>query len=144
MSTIIYSGSMENCHQLPFHVTSENESFIFEEDIIQYLCEGNSKAYQENFLTSPNYFLYEEQLDGKTAYPLLAFVNECINIFDYYVQAEVEKTRAMTDSLEYMSQRVHPVVMAVAKIGAKIISNDMAPGETPSVIFEREIRNHSS
>lgn len=141
MSTIIYSGEMEKIHNLPFHVTDHNETIVFEEDVLNIICENDESLYAEHFLASPHYFMTESTVEGKRAYSLLAFVNECVNIFDYYVQADIEKTRESSPSLKPMSERVFPVVTAVAKIGAKVHFNEMEEGETPSSIFEKEIRN---
>lgn len=141
MSTIIYSGEMDKIHNLPFHVTDHNETIVFEEDILNLICENDESRYAEHFLSSPHYFMTESTIEGKRAYSLLAFVNECVNIFDYYVQADIEKTRESNPSLKSMSERVFPVVTAVAKIGAKVHFNEMEEGETPSSIFEKEIRN---
>lgn len=140
MNAIIYSGEMERIHQLPYHITDRNETIVFEKDIIHLVCENQEAFYSEHFLGSPNYFMSETTIDGERAFSLLAFINECINIFDYYVQAEIEGLRETTASLHYMSNRVFPVVSAVAKIGAKIQSGEMEEGETPASIFEREIR----
>lgn len=142
MTTILYSGEMENFHHLPFHIIENNETIVFEQDILDSVCQGQEDVYQAHFKSSPNYFTFEKTVNGAVAFPLLAFINECINIFDHHVQAEVEGTREMTESLAYISKRVYPVVSAVAKIGAKVHFNDMKPGETPSVIFEREMRKN--
>jgi hypothetical protein len=141
MSLVIHSGTMEKIHHLPYHVTDTGLTIVFEQDIINLVCQDNARIYAEHFLSSPNYFLHESMVEGSKAFPLLSFVNECINIFDYQVQAEVEGTREMSESLTYISQRVYPIVIAVAKIGAKVQFDGMEPGETPSIIFEREIRN---
>lgn len=141
MTSIVYSGKMENIHDLPFHVTDQNQTIVFEDDVLNLICENDSSRYAEHFLASPDYFMTESTVEGKRAYSLLAFVNECIRIFDHYVQADIEGTREPSLSLKPMSQRVFPVVTAVAKIGAKVYFNEMEEGETPSSIFEKEIRS---
>lgn len=136
---IIYEGRLENCHDLPFHVTADNQTFVYEKDIIELICEGNQEDYQEHFYKSPNFHLYESRYEEETTFPLIAFINECVNIFDHAVQADVEKTRPSNEGLTHMSERVYPVVSAIAKIGAKVQFGEMKPGETPATIFEREM-----
>lgn len=141
---ILYSGELENCHQLPFHMTGENKTFVFEKDIIRYVCEGREDVYSEQFLSSINFSVFSDTWEGETIFPLIGFINECVNIFDHHVQAEVENVREASESLSYINQRVYPVVLAVAKIGAKVYFEEMAPGETPSMIFEKEMTRRLS
>ena len=139
MLPVIYEGTLDNCHYLPFYVTADNQTFVYEKEIIEFICEGNQELYQEFFYKSPNFHLFESNVVGKKTFPLIAFINECVNIFDRYVEAEIEDKYASSEGLKHMSERVYPVVSAIAKIGAKVQFGQMETGETPATIFEREM-----
>lgn len=137
MSVIIHSGEMESTHHLPYHITDSDVTIVFEEDIINLVCQENVHIYEEHFWLSPNYFLFDMTVKGSKAFPLLSFLHECISIFDYHVQAEAKGTCELSESLTYISQRVYPLVTAVAEVQSKGIKS----GESPAILFEREIRN---
>lgn len=137
MSVIIHSGEMESTHHLPYHITDTGVTIIFEHDIINIVCQKNVHIYEKHFWSSPNYFLFDLTVKDSKAFPLLSFLNECIDIFDYHLQAEAKGTRELSESLVYISQRVTPIVTAVAVNNSKGVK----PGESPAILFEREIRN---
>jgi hypothetical protein len=137
MSLVVPSGTMERIYSLPFYMTDTGVTMVLERDIINLVCQGNAQLYEKHFWSSPNYFLYETTVDDSKAFPLLSFINECIEIFDYQVQAEAKSTRELSESLTYISQRVYPIVTAVAEVHSK----GMKTSEPPSILFEREIRN---
>lgn len=139
MLPIIYEGKLDNCHYLPFYVTADNQTFVFEDDIVEFVCEGNQDLYREHFYKSPNFHLFESTYEDRKVFPLIAFVNECVNIFDRHVESEIEDKYSSSEDLNHMSERVYPVVSAIAKIGAKVQFGQMNPGETPASIFEREM-----
>lgn len=137
MSVIIHSGEMESTYHLPYHITDTDITIVFEEDIINLVCQENVHIYEEHFWSSPNYFLFDMTVKGSKAFPLLSFINECLNIFDYHEKVVVKGRRELSESFTYISERVTPIVTAVAEVQPKGIK----PGESPAILFEREIRN---
>jgi len=145
MIPVVYDGKLEQCHNLPYYITLHNYTFVYESDIIELICEGNIETYKEFFFNRPNFHLYLDYYEDKIIFPLIAFVNECVSIYDRHVSENIEnrfaleEQKADVDMLSHMSERIYPVVLALAKIGAKIQFGEIKPGETPSMIFEREL-----
>lgn len=137
---IIYSDSIEKANGLPYHLTTNDESIVFEEDIITCICQNNRALYERYFLSSPNFHLYALEENNQVAYPLIAFLNECVNIFDAYVEADVKGSREREEGLTYVTSQIQDVVIAIAKVGFKVQMGDIKEGETPSEIFERALR----
>ncbi len=131
---IIYSGNMSELSNLPFHVLLNNHTIIFKRHVLDFICNNNKELFTEFFNTPLSE--YEIDIEGETSYPLLVFVNHANDVnCDSF-----EKDRnTISEKERELYKKLHPLTMALAKIGAKKIFNEFEENETPMVVFEKEL-----
>ena len=131
---IVYSGNMTELSNLPFHVLVNNQTIVFKRHILDIICDNNLELFNKYF--NEALLMQELVVEGQVSYPLLRFVAHSNNInCDSFAIKNKDKSKEE----KQLFKKLHPLTMALAKIGAKVHFNEMEPGETPSSIFEKEL-----
>ncbi|MED3912862.1 hypothetical protein P4597_27665 [Peribacillus simplex] len=119
----VFEGEIGTLNKLPYYIDKDNNSWIEENDIIDYLCDSNGSFYMKYFIDKT--YLNRQNKDGK--FPLLHVLIAAHEVFE-----KVADTKSKTYSETEYEKLVYPFIFQLAKIGA----NNLGGNKTPLHIME--------
>lgn len=124
--SIIYEGTINTLNNLPYIIDDKNNSFISEEDIVNYLCSSDSHFFIKYFMGGT--YLYQSNVDGK--YPLL---NALIAVHEVFERiADISDKDLLEKNYE---RNTFPFIIQLAKIGIA----EVYEGRKPIEVMEQMI-----